>query len=107
MCNAKVVLIQKTEELYAYPTKGAKLASQIGGNMAESGRKSSRFLILVSGSTSCSLVEKYIRKTGARALIATHSTEVRQLNAPAELQKKRAILGQVHGSPQNGLGLAQ
>lgn len=38
-----------------------------------------------------------------RALTGTHSTEVRQLNAPAELQKKRAILGQVHGSSQNGL----
>lgn len=46
VCNAKVVLTQKAEELHAYPTK---LASQIGGNMAESGSKSSRFLILVSG----------------------------------------------------------
>lgn len=42
-----------------------------------------------------------------RALTATHSIEGRQLNAPAELQKKRAVLDQVHGSSQSGLHLAQ
>lgn len=49
VCNAKVVLTEKAEELHAYPTKWAKLASQRGGNMAESGKKNSRFLNLVSG----------------------------------------------------------
>lgn len=71
--------------------------------MAESGRKSSRILILVSGLPHAHWWRSTLGRLWVRALTATRSTEVRQLNAPAELQKKRAILSQAHGSSQNGL----
>lgn len=41
-----------------------------------------------------------------RAITATHSTEVGHLIPPAAFQKKRAILGHLHGPSQCGLHLA-
>lgn len=51
--------------------------------------------------------EGHKEDTGVRALTATHSTEVGHLITPAEFQKKRDILGQLHGPSQDCLHLAQ
>lgn len=50
--------------------------------------------------------EGYKEYNGVRALTAIHSTEVGHLIPPVEFQKKRAILGQLHGPSQVVLHLA-
>lgn len=51
--------------------------------------------------------EGYKEDNGVSALTAIHSTEVGHLIPPVEFQKKRAILGQLHGPSQVVLHLAR